>query len=206
MRILELIRSYRDSDPATESMLEVFLFYPGVKASILHCCAHFFYKLKFPLLPRAISELARFLTMIDIHPGAQLGRRVLMDHGAGIVIGETAVVGDDVLIYQGVTLGGTSLERHKKRHPTIGNNCVIGAGAKVLGNITIGAGSRVGANSVVVQDVPAGSTVVGIPGKLVTSGGGVRAGQELEHGRLSDPLQNRINELERRLADLEKKA
>jgi serine O-acetyltransferase len=205
MRLLELVRKYRDSDPATESVLEVLLFYPGVKASVLHVFAHYFYRIKFPLLPRAISEFARFLTGIDIHPGARLGRRVLMDHGAGIVIGETAIVGDDVLIYQGVTLGGTSLERHKKRHPTIGSHCVIGAGAKVLGNITIGDGSRVGANSVVVQDVPPGSTVVGIPGRVVSAGGGVKAGQELEHGRLPDPLQNRFIELERRLAELEKK-
>jgi serine O-acetyltransferase len=145
----------------------------------------------------------RWTTGIEIHPGAQIGNRVIMDHGIGIVIGETAIVGDDVLLYQGVTLGGTSLER-TKRHPTIEKSCVVGAGAKVLGNITVGEGSRVGANSVVVRDVPPGSTVVGIPGKIVSSAGVVH-GHELDHGTLPDPLAQRLAEMERMLVELRRK-
>lgn len=198
----DLIRAYRKYDPATASSVEILLLYPGIKAWVLYRIAHALYSAKVPFLPRALSELSRWCTGIDIHPGAQLGARIIMDHGMGIVIGETAIVGDDVLIYQGVTLGGTSLERCK-RHPTIGANCVIGAGAKILGNLEVGAGCRVGANSVIVKDVPPGSTVVGIPGKVVLTEGGVIHGHELDHGQLPDPVQQKILELERRLKRLE---
>jgi len=160
-RFRELVSAYLKYDPATKSRIEIILLYPGIKAWLLHEVAHWAYGRGCPFFPRALSEVARFLTGIEIHPGAKIGRRVVMDHGMGIVIGETAIVGDDVLLYQGVTLGGTSLLR-VKRHPTIGSCCVIGAGAKILGNITLGDGARVGANSVVLHDVAAGATVVGV--------------------------------------------
>lgn len=181
--MIKLLKDYRRYDPAAQSVLEIFLFYPGIKAIVLHRIAHFFFKLKVPLLPRAISETSRFLTGIDIHPGARMGD-VIIDHGMGVVIGETAVVGNGVIIYQGVTLGGTSLRR-EKRHPTIGERVVIGAGAKVLGAIEIGAGTRIGSNSVVVESVPPNSTVVGIPGKIIKRG--IREGEELQHEQIKDP-------------------
>lgn len=201
-RLFELICAYKKYDPATNSKLEILFLYPGVKAWIWHQVAHKLYIWKVPFLPRLISDLVRFRTGIEIHPGAQIGDRVIMDHGMGIVIGETAIVYDDVLIYQGVTLGGTSLER-TKRHPTVHRHCVIGGGAKVLGNIEIGEGSRVGANSVVVKNVPPGSTVVGNPGRIV-SATPVIEGHELEHGTLPDPVQSRIVDLEKRLSLLER--
>lgn len=199
----ELIRAYRKYDPATNSRWEILLLYPGVKAWVIHEFAYYFYARGVPFLPRFLSEYGRFLTGMDIHPGARIGNRVIMDHGAGIVIGETAIIEDDVLIYQGVTLGGTSLER-SKRHPTIERNCVLGAGSKILGNIVIGHDSRVGANSVVVKDAPPGSTLIGVPAKIVSSLG-VKKGQELEHGQLPDPILSKISELESRIAQLERK-
>lgn len=201
-KLYDLVRAYAHYDPATKSKLEILFLYPGVKAWIAHSIAHTLYLWNVPFLPRMISDCSRFWTGIDIHPGAQLGERVIMDHGMGIVIGETAIVGNDVLIYQGVTLGGTSLER-VKRHPTIESHCVIGAGAKILGNIVIGQGSRVGANSVVIKGVPAGSTVVGIPAKIVEHMP-VTEGHELEHNKLLDPNAARMQELEARMAALEK--
>lgn len=198
----DLVAAYRDKDPATSSSLEILLVYPGVRAWILYRMAHSLQVARIPFLPRFLSELGRLLSGIDIHPGARIGERVVMDHGMGIVIGETAVVGNDVLIYQGVTLGGTSLERHK-RHPTVGDHCVIGAGAKILGNIHIGAGCRIGANSVVVKDVPPSSTVVGIPGRIVASEGIVQ-GHELDHGKLPDPILQKFNDLEKRIQELER--
>lgn len=176
--MFSLLQAYKAYDPAARSRLEIFLLYPGYKAQLIYRLAHVLFKMNFPLLPRALCECGRFLTGIEIHPGARLGRRLVIDHGMGVVIGETAIVGDDVLIYQGVTLGGTSLDR-VKRHPTIGNRVVIGAGAKVLGNITVGEGSRIGANSVVIENVPAHSTAVGIPARVIH--GGVQPGQELSH-------------------------
>ena len=199
----ELIRAYRKYDPATNSLLEILFLYPGVKAWVLHELAHYFYMRGMPFLPRLLSEWGRFITGMDIHPGARIGNRVIMDHGAGIVIGETAIFEDDVLIYQGVTLGGTSLER-SKRHPTIERNCVLGAGSKILGNIVIGHDSRVGANSVVVKDAPAGSTLIGVPAKVVSSLG-VKKGEELEHGQLPDPILTKMSELEARIVELESK-
>lgn len=201
-RLFDLVCAYKKYDPATNSRLEILFLYPGVTAWIFHQVGHTFYRWKVPFIPRLISGWARFFTGIEIHPGAQIGDRVIMDHGMGIVIGETAIVHNDVLLYQGVTLGGTSLER-TKRHPTIEQHCVIGGGAKILGNIVIGAGSRVGANSVVIKSVPPGSTVVGIPGKIV-SASPVVEGHELEHGSLPDPVQLRIVDLEKRLSLLER--
>jgi len=181
----QLVCAYRNYDPAAKSRLEIILLYPGIKAVLLHSLAHFLNRCKIPFLPRCVSEFSRFLTGIDIHPGATLGRRVIIDHGMGVVIGETAIVGNDVIIYQQVTLGGTSLER-TKRHPTLEDGVVVGAGAKILGNITVGAGSRIGANSVVIRDVPPHSTVVGIPGKVVEGISGVQKGQELSHDQICE--------------------
>ncbi|MCU1234526.1 MAG: serine O-acetyltransferase, partial [Candidatus Solibacter sp.] len=170
-------------DPAAKSVLEIVLCYPGFQAILLHRVSHKLYKWGWPLLPRVLSQFSRFFTGIEIHPGATIGRRFFIDHGSGVVIGETTEIGDDVLVYQGVTLGGTGNEKGK-RHPTIGNSVVIGTGAKVLGNIRIGDNVKVGAGSVVVHPVPDNSTVVGIPGRVVR----IRPeGGNLDHGRLPDP-------------------
>ena len=156
-----------DRDPAARNWLEVLTCYPGLQALIFHRLAHGLYSLKIPFLPRLISHIGRFLTGIEIHPGAVIGQGVFIDHGMGVVIGETAIVGNYCLIYQGVTLGGTGKETGK-RHPTLGENVVIGGGAKVLGNINIGSNARVGAVSVVLKDIPPNSTVVGIPGRVIS--------------------------------------
>jgi serine O-acetyltransferase len=186
--MFENIRVIRKFDPAAKSYLEIILCYPGLHAIWLHKLAHFLYWLKFPLIPRLINYIARFLTGIDIHPGAKIANGVFIDHGSGVVIGETAEIGAGSLIFQGVTLGGTGKESGK-RHPTIGKNVVIGAGAKVLGNILIEDHVRVGAGSVVMRNVPAGSTVVGIPGKVVKSGEpGDSAEQMLDHNLMPDPI------------------
>jgi len=161
--------------------------------------AHKLYRAKVPLLPRLISQIGRFTTGIEIHPGARIGRRFFIDHGMGVVIGETTEIGDDVLLYQGVTLGGTGKEKGK-RHPTLGNRVVVGTGAKVLGNIRIGDGVKVGAGSVVIHPVPDHSTVVGIPGRVVRSRG---SEETLEHGNLPDPEGQALDELARRVSDLE---
>jgi len=197
------IKAAQKKDPAVKSFLEVVLLYQGLHAIIYHRIAHFFYRIKFYFLARAISQLSRFLTGIEIHPGAKIGRGVFIDHGMGVVIGETAVVGDNVLIYQGVTLGGTGLEKGK-RHPTIGNNVVIGAGAKVLGNITIGENSYIGANAVVIKDVPANSTVVGVPARL-TKQDGKKIELSLDHIHILDPVMSLIEELKEKIEKLEKK-
>jgi len=201
----EGIRTVFERDPAAKSWLEVILCYPGVHALLLHRLAHRLYRWRLWVPARLVSHLARFLTGIEIHPGAQIGRRVFIDHGMGVVIGETAVVGDDVLIYQGVTLGGTGKEKGK-RHPTIEPECVLGVGAKILGNITVGRGSRIGAGAVVIRDVPPGCTVVGVPGRIAVQNG-ERVGV-LEHGRLPDPLAETIRaelaRYETRLAALER--
>ena len=162
----ESVRAYRERDPAARSSLEVLLCYPGLHAQIWHRFAHALWRRGLRLPARFLSGVGRWLTGIEIHPGATLGRRLVIDHGMGMVIGETAEVGDDVTLYQGVTLGGTTLS-HGKRHPTIANNVIVGAGAKVLGAILVGDGARVGANAVVVREVPAGTTVVGIPARAV---------------------------------------
>jgi len=160
------IQAIFERDPAARTTVEVLLCYPGLHALILHRLAHWFWLRNLSTLARFISSVSRFLTGIEIHPGAQLGKRLFIDHGMGVVIGETAVVGDDVTLYQHVTLGGTGLHKGK-RHPTVGNGVIIGSGAKILGNILIGDEARVGANAVVLKDVPNGATVVGIPGKIL---------------------------------------
>ena len=201
--IREQIETIFREDPAAKSVLEIFLCYPGFHAALLHRVAHRLYRANVPLLPRVISQFSRFFTGIEIHPGATIGRRFFIDHGMGVVIGETAEIGDDVLIYQNVTLGGTGNERGK-RHPTIGNNVVIGTGAKVLGGIRIGDNARIGAGSVVVRSVPENSTVVGIPGRVVRYHGPPREGV-LDHGLLPDPEGQEIDELKQRVGDLEEK-
>ena len=165
-KIKKDIEYIMENDPAARTKLEVFLLYPSIHARLAHMISHFLYKKNLLFLARLISQLARFLTGIEIHPGATLGAGILIDHGMGVVIGETAELGDRITIYHGTTLGGTGKEKGK-RHPTVGNNVVIGAGSKVLGNIKIGSNSKIGANSVVINDVPEGATVVGIPGRVV---------------------------------------
>lgn len=189
-----------DRDPAARNWLEVLLCYPGLQALMLHRLAHWFHNLGLPLLPRLISHINRFLTGVEIHPGAQLGKGVFIDHGMGIVIGETAIVGDYAVIYQGVTLGGTGKEAGK-RHPTLGCNVVVGAGAKVLGNIQIGDNVRIGAASVVLRDVPKDSTVVGIPGRISRSKS--VAIDALAHDNLRDLEAEVIRSLFERVKELE---
>lgn len=190
-------------DPAAKNIIEVVLLYSGLHALIFYRIANLLLRLKIPILPRAISQFAKFLTGIEIHPGAQIGRGLFIDHGMGVVIGETSIVGDNVTLYQGVTLGGTGREKGK-RHPTVGNDVVIGAGAKILGNITIGDNSYVGANAVVIKDVPANSTVVGVPGRL-TRQEGKKIEEQLDHIHLFDPVFQRIEDLRERIEKLEKK-
>ena len=165
-KIKKDIEYIMENDPAARTKLEVFLLYQSIHARLAHMISHFLYKKNLLFLARLISQIARFLTAIEIHPGATLGAGILIDHGMGVVIGETAELGDRITIYHGTTLGGTGKEKGK-RHPTVGDNVVIGAGSKVLGNIKIGSNSKIGANSVVLDDVPEGATVVGIPGKVV---------------------------------------
>lgn len=192
-KVKEDIKVIYDNDPAAVNLLEVILCYPGLHALIAYRFAHRLYKWHIPLIPRMISYLTRIITGIEIHPGARIGRRFFIDHGEGVVIGETAIVGDDVLIYQQVTLGGTGKE-HGKRHPTLGNNVIVGAGAKILGNITIGDNVRVGAGSVVIEDVPENSTVVGVPGRIVHRTIIDKQGN-LMHNRIPDPVRCEINKL-----------
>jgi serine O-acetyltransferase len=194
-------------DPAARSVLEVLLCYPGLHALWSHRLAHCLWGCKLRLLARCVSHLSRFLTGIEIHPGTKIGRRFFIDHGAGVVIGETAEIGDDVLMYQGAVLGGTTLKKGK-RHPTVGNGVVIGARAIVLGAITIGDGARIGAGSVVTKPVPPGATVVGIPGRIVEDHH--QPILDLEHGQLPDPVAEAIrlvlseqSRLEERLRKLE---
>ncbi|WP_202951229.1 serine O-acetyltransferase [Xenococcus sp. PCC 7305] len=189
-----------DRDPAASNWLEVLICYPGVHALALHRIGKWLWQKQVPLVPRFLSHLGRFLTGIEIHPGATIGKGVFIDHGMGVVIGETAIVGDYCLIYQNVTLGGTG-KQIGKRHPTLAQNVVVGAGAKILGNINIGNNVRVGAGSIVLRDVPDDSTVVGIPGRIVSS----RTGQgcPLEHGKLPDPEAKIIHSLIDRIESLE---
>jgi len=207
-RLKEDIETVFKKDPAARSTLEVLTCYPGLHAIILHRLAHFLWRRNFKFIARLISHISRGLTGIEIHPGATIGRRFFIDHGMGVVIGETAEIGDDVLIYQGVVLGGTSLEK-KKRHPTIGNHVVIGAGAIVLGAITIGDNAMIGAGSVVVKDIPSKATAVGVPAR-VGLGFSPEELDMLQHGKLPDPIAEAIRfvvkeqeELEKRLARLE---
>lgn len=191
-----------ERDPAVKSAWEVMLCYPGFHAIIMHRIAHWFYTKRFFLLARFISQLNRFFTQIEIHPGAKIGEGFFIDHGAGVVIGETAEIGDNVTLYQGVTLGGTGKEKGK-RHPTVGNNVVISTGAKVLGSFKVGDNVKIGAGSVVLKEVPSDSTVVGVPGRVVKrEGTGV---VDLEHNKLPDPVAEIILNLQRRMEELEQK-
>ncbi|MBI4227903.1 MAG: serine O-acetyltransferase [Candidatus Omnitrophica bacterium] len=182
-------------DPAARGVWEIALLYPGFHAVVAHRLAHRLWRWKVPWLPRLLSQLARAVTGVEIHPGATIGRGLFIDHGMGVVIGETAVLGDDVTLFQGVTLGGTGKEKGK-RHPTLGRNVVVGAGAKVLGNLSIGDDVRIGANAVVIRDVPAGAVVVGVPGRIVKHEGRVFPGINLDHTTLPDPLTQALEKLQ----------
>ena len=200
--IIEDIRNARRNDPAARGILEILLCYPGLHALWFHRLSHRLWRWGVPVLPRFISHVARFLTGVEIHPGATIGRRVFIDHGMGTVIGETAEVGDDCLIYQQVTLGGTSLNKGK-RHPTLEDHVVVGSGAKVLGNITIGHHSRVGSGSVVIKSSPPHSTIVGIPGRTVEQRQENDVeGHELDHNRLPDLTAKAIAALHEQVQDL----
>ena len=198
-QIKEDIQTIYEKDPAAENILEVLFCYPGLHALILHRIAHKLDYWKLPLIPRIISNISRFFTGIEIHPKARIGRRFFIDHGMGVVIGATTIIGDDVLLYQGVTLGGTGNE-HGKRHPTLGDNIVVGSGAKVLGNIEIGSNSRIGAGSVVVDSVPENSTVVGIPGRIVRQKLLIQG--QLMHNRIPDPITCQLNRLKYEIQDV----
>ena len=201
-RLREDIDVIFEQDPAARSTIEIILTYSGLHAIWNHRIAHAFYNRNFKFIARFISQFSRFLTGIEIHPGAKIGRRFFIDHGMGVVIGETCEIGDNVTVFQGVTLGGTGKESGK-RHPTIEDNVLIATGAKVLGSIVIGENSKVGAGSVVLKDVPANSTVVGIPGKVVIKDG-VRLKHDLNHRDLPDPVGDRCNQMEREIDALRK--
>ena len=194
------IKAAFEHDPAAVSTLEVFLAYPGFHARQLHRLAHTLYRWHIPVLPRLVSHVSRFLTGIEIHPGAKVRDGLFIDHGMGVVIGETSDIGDNVTLYQGVTLGGTSHQR-TKRHPTLGDNVVVGVGAQVIGNVIIGDNTKVGAGSVVVTSVPANATVVGVPGRVVA----VRNPDTDTVERLPDPVGEKLENLERRVAELEQR-
>ena len=191
-------------DPAAHSLMEVLTSYPGIRALLLHRISHFFWNIGMPFIPRYLSEIARQLTGIEIHPGAEIGSDFFIDHGGGVVIGETSIVGNNVTIYQGVVLGGVSIES-VKRHPTLGNNVVVGTGAKLLGPIKIGDNVRIGANSVVVINVPPNSVVVGVPGRIVSRKGEKIEKIDLRHGDLPDPLAITLSTLNARIEYLENK-
>ena len=197
------VRSTRERDPAATNIFEILLTYSGLHAIILHRIAHVLWRMKLPFLPRWLSQVNRFFSGIEIHPAALIGHGLFIDHGMGVVIGETTVVKDNVTLYQGVTLGGTGKERGK-RHPNIGNNVVIGAGAKILGNITIGDNSYIGANAVVIKDVPDNSTVVGVPGRI-SKQAGKKIEAELDHVHVLDPLMQTINSMRSKIEELERK-
>lgn len=198
--MFDTIKLIREKDPAADSLLCILLFYSGLHAIFLHKIAHFFYKRKLKFISKLIAALSKLFTNIEIHPAASIGRRFFIDHGTGVVIGETTIIGDDVTIYQGVTLGGTG-KQSGKRHPTIGNNVVIGAGAKILGSFTVGNNVNIGANSVVLSDIPDNSTVVGIPGRIVKING--EKVEEticnLDHMHLPDPIKDELEELKKRI-------
>jgi len=193
------IKTVFDHDPAAVSVIEILLAYPGFHARQFHRLAHTMYRWRVPILPRLVSHVSRFLTGIEIHPGATIGRGVFIDHGMGVVIGETAEIGDNVTIYQGVTLGGTSHKRIK-RHPTLGDNVVVGVGAQLIGDINIGSNSKIGAGSVVVTSVPVNATVIGVPGRVVA----VRDPDTDTIEKLPDPVWERLERLEAKIDDLEK--
>src|SRR5487761_498414 len=197
-RMREDIRGVFERDPAARTTVEVVLAYPGLHAIWFHHLAHWIWEHHLKLLARLVSEFSRWMTGIEIHPGAKVGRRLFIDHGMGVVVGETAEIGEDVLIYQGVTLGGTSLKK-EKRHPTIEDHVMISAGASVIGPVRIGRGSRIGAGAVVVSSAPPYSTIVGIPGKVIEGDSARHEVAELEHGKLPDPVARAINGLVEKL-------
>jgi len=201
------IRAVLNRDPAARSTMEVILCYPGFHAMLFHRVAHFLWNRRVYLIARWISHVGRFLTGIEIHPGAQIGENFFIDHGMGVVIGETTQIGRNCTIYQGVTLGGVSLHKGK-RHPTLEDNVIVGVGAKVLGPNTIGAGSRIGAASVVIADVPPGSTVVGVPGRVVyregEEGDDPESSGAFEHANLPDPVESALQALNLRIAEFER--
>jgi len=194
------IETVFDNDPAARNKFEVIFTYSGLHAIWAHRVAHAFYKRRWCTIARIISQVSRFFTGIEIHPGATIGKRLFIDHGMGVVIGETCEIGDNVLIYQGVTLGGTGKEKGK-RHPTIGNNVVIGSGAKVLGSFSIGDNVNIGSNSVVLREVPPNSTVVGNPGRIVKRNG-ERVNDRLDHTKLPDPVIEMLREMQQQIDDL----
>jgi len=209
-RMKEDIISAKEKDPAAKNALEIILCYPGLHALWFYRIANFFYLKRLYVVARIISHVLRFLTGIEIHPGAKIGQRVFIDHGMGVVIGETAEIGDNTLLYKGVVLGGTSLEKGK-RHPTVGKNVVIGSNSCILGPVTIGDNAKIGSGSVVIKDVPAGATVVGVPGKVVEKKTMEKLALDFEHGNLPDPIADVVcimlkmqHELEERLKTIEK--
>ena len=203
-RLDELLGAYKARDPAARSKVEIFLLYPGVHALINHRIAHWFYKHKMRFFARLVSQWSRFWTGIELHPGAQIGRRFVIDHGMGIVIGETAEIGNDVLLYQGVTLGGTGKEKGK-RHPTIGNNVMVGTGAKVLGPFKVGDNSRIAANAVVLKEIPPESTAVGVPARVVrVAGVKPNFASDVDQISVTDPVANEIVAIKARLDALQK--
>jgi serine O-acetyltransferase len=208
-RLKEDIQTIKERDPAARNYVEILLCYPGLHAIWFHRLAHGLYQVKWYTTARLVSHFSRWFTGIEIHPGAQIGRRLFIDHGMGVVIGETSEIGDDCLIYKGVVLGGTTLVK-KKRHPTIGNRVIIGSNSTILGAIKIGDGARIGSGSVVVKPVPSGATVVGVPGRIVESLSPERLELDFEHGNLPDPLSDIVkmllqlnNKLEERVKRLE---
>lgn len=203
-QIKEDMRTIFERDPAVKSYLEVILCYPGLHAVINHRIAHWLYKKKRFVLARFLSQVSRFFTGIEIHPGAVIGKRVFIDHGSGIVIGETAEVGNDVTLYQGVTLGGTGKDKGK-RHPTIGHNVTIGSGAKILGPITVGHNAKIGAGAVVVRCIPPNCTAVGIPAHIVKRNVVDESYIDLNHTDIPDPLEDEIAEIRQKLTELEKR-
>lgn len=204
-RLGETINAYKARDPAARSSIEIFLLYQGVHAIMYHRIAHWFYKHKMHFLARCVSQWSRHFTGIEIHPGAKIGRRLVIDHGMGIVIGETAEIGDDVLLYQGVTLGGTGKDKGK-RHPTIGNNVMVGCGAKVLGPFTVGDNARIAANAVVLTEIPADSTAVGVPAKVVrVAGEKVDYTSNVDQIHIQDPVAMELAIVKEQLEKLEKK-
>ncbi len=205
-RLGETLRAYQARDPAARSRLEIFLLYQGVHAIIYHRIAHFFYQHNLKFIARIVSQWSRFWTGIEIHPGAKIGRRLVIDHGMGIVIGETAEIGDDCLLYHGVTLGGTGKDSGK-RHPTLGNNVMVSTGAKVLGPFKVGDNSRIAANAVVLQEVPENATAVGIPAQIVRVQGEKvkKYVDEVDQTSVENPTLAKIEALTKRLEELEQK-
>ncbi len=199
-RMKEDVETIFENDPAARSVFEVILTYSGLHATWAHRVAHWFFNKRFYFMARAISQISRFFTGIEIHPGAKIGRRFFIDHGMGVVIGETCEIGDNVTLYQGVTLGGTGKEKGK-RHPTLEDNVLVATGAKILGSITVGENSKIGAGSVVLKEVPPNATVVGIPGKIVIKDG-VRLEKKLDHQNIPDPVEDRCQAFEKQIIEL----